>query len=126
MGMRGKLRTIADNQLGWWCAGCEELHVVTVGSGETWQWNGSYDKPTFKPSVLVRSGHYCSTHKPGDACWCTFNEKRKAEGKEPSRFECRMCHTFVTDGMVQYLGDCTHALVNQTVELPQLPEHMRT
>lgn len=26
-----------------------------------------------------------------------------------------VCHLFLRDGMVQYLGDCTHALAGQTV-----------
>jgi hypothetical protein len=31
----------------------------------------------------------------------------------------RVCHSFVTDGKIQFLGDCTHALAGQTVELPE-------
>ena len=31
------------------------------------------------------------------------------------------CHTFVTDGRIQFLGDCTHALAGQTVDLPDWP-----
>lgn len=27
------------------------------------------------------------------------------------------CHTFVNDGLVQFLGDCTHELAGKTVEL---------
>jgi hypothetical protein len=30
----------------------------------------------------------------------------------------RVCHLFVTDGRIQFLGDCTHALAGQTVDLP--------
>ena len=30
------------------------------------------------------------------------------------------CHSFVTDGQIQYLGDCTHELAGQTVPLPVL------
>lgn len=28
------------------------------------------------------------------------------------------CHSFVTDGRIQFLGDCTHSLAGQTVDLP--------
>jgi hypothetical protein len=41
-------------------------------------------------------------------------------GKEAvynSRFG-KVCHSFVTDGRIQFLGDCTHALANQTFDLP--------
>ena len=28
-----------------------------------------------------------------------------------------VCHTFITDGKVIFLGDCTHELANQTLDL---------
>lgn len=31
------------------------------------------------------------------------------------------CHSFVTDGKIRFLPDCTHALANQTVDLPDFP-----
>jgi len=31
----------------------------------------------------------------------------------------KVCHSFVTDGNIQYLGDCTHELAGQTIELPE-------
>jgi len=30
------------------------------------------------------------------------------------------CHSFVTDGKIRYLNDCSHELAGQTVELPEL------
>lgn len=33
-------------------------------------------------------------------------------------FSC--CHSFVENGMIRYLDDCTHSLVGQTVELPDI------
>jgi hypothetical protein len=30
----------------------------------------------------------------------------------------RVCHSFVTDGKIQFLSDCTHSLANTTVEIP--------
>jgi hypothetical protein len=32
-----------------------------------------------------------------------------------------VCHSFVRDGQIQFLGDCTHALKGQTVPLPDWP-----
>lgn len=52
-----------------------------------WQWNGDIDRPTFTPSLL------CDEH--GD----------------------RRCHSFVTDGKINYLSDCHHALAGQSVEM---------
>jgi hypothetical protein len=31
-----------------------------------------------------------------------------------------VCHSFVTDGRIQFLSDCTHSLAGQTVELPEI------
>jgi hypothetical protein len=31
------------------------------------------------------------------------------------------CHSFVRNGRIEFLGDCTHALASQTVDLPDLP-----
>jgi len=119
-----KLRSAQNGGLMFWCPGCIEIHAITTGPNG-WTYNGNPEQPTFQPSVLVSNGHYASTFKPGEACWCTFNAKRVAEGKEPSAFTCHRCHSFVIDGRIQFLGDSTHALAGQTVDLPDLPEHMR-
>ena len=57
-------------------------------------------------------------HK-GPECWCTFNAKHP---EKPPVFVCSVCHSFVTDGKIQFLGDCTHELAGQTVELIARPE----
>ena len=31
----------------------------------------------------------------------------------------RVCHSFITNGNIQYLDDCCHALKGQTIELPE-------
>lgn len=114
------LRDSSDNGLSFWCLGCKCAHQIQhgEGSGPRWGWNGDAEKPTFTPSVLVRSGHHASSAPPGEPCWCTFKERF---GEEPP-FKCEVCHTFVTDGRIQYLGDCTHELAGQTIDLPPWPE----
>ena len=114
MGVRGVLRTLEGERLGFWCPGCAEMHVVTPG----WQFDGNYDRPTFSPSVLVRSGHYAPGH-PGPECWCTYNARHP---EAPSGFRCEQCHSFVRDGQIQFLGDCTHQLAGRTVPLTAPPE----
>lgn len=83
------------------CPACGETHVVSVGPKSywniRWQFNGDYDKPTINPSVLV-----------------TMN---MINGKELER-----CHSFIRDGKIQFLSDCTHHLAGQTVELPDFPD----
>jgi hypothetical protein len=106
----------ADSTLMFWCPGCDEAHGVPVGEAQTprrWKWNGSLEKPTLEPSLIVRSGHFAPGHT-GD-CWCTFNAKNP---DTPSKFVCRQCHSLIRDGQIQFLTDCSHALAGKTVDLP--------
>ncbi|QIL71679.1 ammonia monooxygenase [Diaphorobacter sp. HDW4B] len=82
------------------CPGCDAQHAIQHGAEDdpNWSWNGSLEKPTFSPSVLV-------TYTGADA---------GRDGAPPA-----VCHSFVTDGRIQFLGDCTHALAGQTVDLPE-------
>lgn len=93
------LRSLEGGRLAFWCSGCDSAHTIQVGDGPgpRWVWTGGADKPTFKPSVLVR-------YDGADA---------GRDGAPPA-----VCHTFITDGQIHFLGDCTHALAGQTVDLP--------
>lgn len=98
------------------CPGCNESHDIGVapsGGRPTWTYNGNPDAPTFTPSILVTSGHHCQGHV-GPECWCSYNR----DHPDDVTFTCGICHSFVTDGRIQFLGDCTHALAGQTVPLP--------
>jgi hypothetical protein len=108
----GKLRTLEGGRVAFMCPGCNGLHQIRVQGegGPMWAWNGSHDAPTFTPSVLV-TGVQAVNDANGN--W-TGEYVRDANG-EPLPL---VCHSFVTDGWIQYLGDCTHALAGQTVELP--------
>lgn len=55
-----------------------------------WNFNGDFVKPTLTPSILVN---------PGKA------------------HEVPLCHSFVTDGQIRFLADCTHALAGQTIDM---------
>jgi hypothetical protein len=114
-----KLRSVGTGGLMFWCPGCDGAHVIYTGEGPgpRWGYNDNPNAPTFTPSVLVRSGHYV----PGQedkGCWCTFEERTG----QTSSFKCSVCHSFVTDGRIQFLGDCTHALAGKTVDLPDFDE----
>lgn len=74
------------------CPGCDDVHQVTSG----WSWNGDKELPTFSPSILVTYAH---------------GERQVTD----------RCHSFVRSGKIEFLGDCTHSLVGQTVELPDWP-----
>ena len=84
------------------CPGCGQYHRIPTrqdnGEGKqhpVWDFNGDVDKPTFSPSLLVRGSH-----------------------DEGGRF---VCHSFIREGRIEFLGDCVHELAGKTVELPDLP-----
>lgn len=118
---KGKLRVLQGGMVAFFCPGCKEYHAIHIDRSEhpVWSFNGDYDKPTFNPSILVKSGHHCDHAKPGD-CWCNFKERYPDEG-EP-HFKCGICHSFVTDGKIRFLDDCTHELRGQTVDLEYVEE----
>lgn len=97
------------------CPGCEGTHHLQPG---VWSFNGDMHKPTFSPSLLYTSGH-CVQGQQDKLCWCTYEQRT---GRKPPKFgRCGVCHSFVRDGKIQYLGDSTHALAGQTVPLPDWP-----
>ncbi len=108
--LSAKLRSIEGGRLGYWCQGCESIHEVRVSQmgavppGPIWTWDGNVDAPTLSPSVLV-----------------TYSGKDAGEDDAPPE----RCHTFIRAGMVQFLGDCTHALAGQTLPLPDWPAMKR-
>jgi len=115
-----KLILMRDNMLSFWCPGCDESHSIRYGAGG-WAWNCNAESPTITPSVRVRSGHHAGHYKKGDQCWCTYNKEFPPEPGQRV-FACQCCHSFITDGRIQFLGDCTHAMAGQTVCLPDFPE----
>ena len=81
------------------CPGCKHRHgvkVEQVGVGPVWEWDQNADSPSFWPSIFVNPpGRYHSDSAPS-------------------------CHSFVRDGHIHFLGDCTHELVGRTVPLPNV------
>lgn len=89
------LEALAGNELAFPCPGCGNYHSFCIKresneAGPLWQWNGSLDKPTFSPSLLVGQG-------------------TKSQ-----------CHLFVTDGRIIYLSDCWHDLRGQTIDMKDI------
>lgn len=76
------------------CPACDRAHPIRIASkcgAPVWNWNGDLDKPTFTPSLLVYP----------------HNSQRR-------------CHSFVTDGRIEFCGDSDHELAGQTVDLPDM------
>lgn len=75
-----------------YCPGCRYSHFFrdhcTEPSLAVWRWNGDYDRPTVHPSIDV------------------FRD-------DPTR----RCHFHITDGQLQFLSDCHHALRGTSVAM---------
>lgn len=89
-----RVKDYGQGHYGFFCPGCLCDHVVRVSAdrqnaGGNWGWNGSFEMPTFTPSILVFGG---------------FPEMR--------------CHMFVREGKIEFLNDCYHALKGQAVDMP--------
>ena len=70
---------------------------------DRWSFNGDFEKPVFGPSL--------------NTWW----------GGEGTGIPLHRCHSFIgcngaQPGQITFLGDCTHALANQTVDLPEVGE----
>ena len=91
-----KLRSIEGGYIGFWCTGCDGIHVIGVDNTDgkpKWSWDRNIDAPTFTPSILVTGG-----------------------GNDKSR-----CHSFVCAGQIEYLKDCTHSLAGKTAPITDWP-----
>lgn len=77
-----------------YCPGCKCTHRIAVDENDCgfpiWQWNGNAEKPTVSPSIKVE---YHGADKD------------------------TICHSFIRDGKIQYLSDCTHELTGKTVDM---------
>lgn len=102
MAARGVLRTVAGGSHLFFCPGCRGMHRVGPG----WSFNGDYDRPTFQPSVLVQGVEDLTDEEHGRVM--------AGEAVTPRPF---VCHSFVTDGRIQFLADSTHTLAGHTVDL---------
>lgn len=70
------------------CPGCQEVHAPDT----SWSFNGDLVHPTLNPSILVTQNLEDGTRS--------------------------VCHSYVKDGKIEFLSDCTHAMAGQTVDLP--------
>lgn len=85
-------RGVNVRQLLFWCPACDSPHAPVIEGVDPWAWNGDRERPTVTPSIRV-------TDHDGSRC-----------------------HSYVTDGQIQFLSDCTHALAGQTVPIPDWPK----
>ena len=101
------VKNSSHDRLSFHCPGCGMRHTVSVGQGggPRWDWNHDYVRPTFSPSILV------SWEEPSDNP-AYFDDREKDKH--------HICHSYVRDGHIQFLNDCTHERAGTTVPLPTI------
>lgn len=96
------------------CPGCKSYHQIWTGNGPgpRWQFNGSFDRPTFTPSLLV-------TTRLSDPPVTSENLEEWKRNPWPQTKVNSICHSFIREGYWEFLTDCTHELAGQRV--PMVP-----
>lgn len=92
-----------------WCPGCDYQHPFWVQDPDkapttddhVWTWDGNMDHPTFAPSLLVHPDPNATPPRP-------------------------RCHSFLRAGRWEFLADSEHELAGHTVDLPPLPDWLRS
>ena len=100
-----------SGRFNFWCEGCQCAHGVWTDvpnshTGAKWSFNGDLIKPTVNPSLLVTY-----KHPKG------YSNDNPAPIGFDVPYETDICHSFIRDGIIQYLSDCTHNLAGQTIAL---------
>jgi hypothetical protein len=83
-------------ELGFYCPGCKQEHFI-------------FDNET-------------DSEASRGYCW-GFNKDFEKPTITPSvlvQWPNHACHSFITDGKIQFLSDCTHELAGKTVELKDI------
>ena len=90
------------------CPGCRTFEVkhlacrhmfltVPFGAHPVWEFDGNMERPTFSPSLLMKSDWW---------------------NPETEAFDIQLqCHFFLRDGIFEYLDDCNHKLAGQNVPM---------
>lgn len=105
--MKAMLRNIHDHGIDYQallfvCPGCASvrkdssgLHMLPVNTSlksPSWDWDEDLENPTLSPSILSGKG------------------------------TTEICHSFLKDGVFQFLNDSTHSLSGEFVPIPDLPD----
>jgi hypothetical protein len=100
--MGHKVSLTSDGIYYFYCPGCKRGH----GFDSRWSFNRNLERPTFQPSLLVRGVEQI-----------TDEEAERILAGEHIKPRPFVCHSFVTDGKIHFLNDCTHELAGQTVKM---------
>lgn len=84
------------------CPACNDIHAFKYYSDpfkytntdkDPWKFNYNFDRPIIRPSISVDAGNSNINYK---------------------------CHSYVEEGFIKYLDDCSHAMKGLSIELPDI------
>lgn len=109
-----------------------------------WQWDGNLESPTFSPSMLAYyTVHLCDPSEHHEVCedyehceqkgHLILNWDRDTQQEIGPRVYGHNlphtadpaygnCHSFLRNGVWEFLGDCAHSLAGQKVPMVPLPD----
>lgn len=109
-----RLENIDGGMIAFYCPGCKCSHMV-----DPKRWTVDIEGETISPSVLVHENwkmpnewDYNSAPKDENGTLV-----KQENGKILGAVKSHRCHSFVRDGKIQFLNDCTHELAGKTVEM---------
>ncbi len=110
--MKAALRTVEDHgvrysALMFVCPGCAEPY--TLPSGESYTPSGIHMLPVN------------SSDKSPSWAWDGDIEAPTVSPSILTRWNDRVCHSFLRAGVFEFLDDCTHSLAGQSVPMVDLP-----
>lgn len=102
-----------------WCPACHCGHGVWLSgpnrkTGASWSFNGNHERPTFQPSLKITGRDFTAKGWEQYHEWC-----RSGHPSPAPEFDCMdtCCHSVVTDGVIHYCADSTHALAGHAVPM---------
>jgi hypothetical protein len=122
--MNPRARLAAGGTVIFWCPGCNSHHGVATDpnnpnsmTGAKWSWNGSLERPTFSPSILVHPHETVPVEIPEG-----LSGEALTRFLDANRVTTPRCHSFVRDGRIEFCSDSGHSLSGQTVDLPEVDQ----
>lgn len=100
------------------CPACNTTHAFPR---KNHSFNESEEKPTLFPGLRLASRYTPPPEaRPADMDPGDYARAVKAHGERHSEADPNqtICHIIVNNGELQYLGDCTHKMVCETIGLP--------
>ena len=89
-----------------YCPGCERAHRFMVVNEavpeQVWEFDGNMESPTFSPSLLMQTSEW--------------------DGHQWVRYAC---HSFLKNGVWEFLSDSTHDLAGRDAPMVDFPENYR-